>query len=227
MHSRIVVLGGGPGGYAAAFLAADQGMDVTIVDSECGLGGTCLLRGCIPSKALLHVAKVIDESRELTENWGVTFNAPKINIDKVRERKESVIQTLSGGLGQLAKRRDVNVIRARGRFADSNTLTLEGDDPSIPNSGQISFDHCILATGSTPFVPQEFKLDSDRVMDSTGALALADIPEKMLVIGGGYIGLEMATVYANLGSKVDVVELASGLLPLADRDLVKPLARKL
>ena len=227
MHSSIVVLGGGPGGYAAAFLAADQGMHVTIVDSDSGLGGTCLLRGCIPSKALLHVAKVIDESRELTEHWGVSFDAPRIDIDKVRERKESVIQTLSGGLGQLAKRRDVKVVRARGSFTDSNTLTLQGDDPSIPDTGQISFDHCILATGSTPFVPQEFKLDSDRVMDSTGALALADIPEKMLVIGGGYIGLEMATVYANLGSKVDVVELASSLLPLADRDLVKPLARKL
>jgi len=227
MHSSIVVLGGGPGGYAAAFLAADQGMHVTIVDSDSGLGGTCLLRGCIPSKALLHVAKVIDESRELTEHWGVSFDAPRIDIDKVRERKESVIQTLSSGLGQLAKRRDVKVVRARGSFADSNTLTLQGDDPSIPDTGQISFDHCILATGSTPFVPQEFKLDSDRVMDSTGALALADIPERMLVIGGGYIGLEMATVYANLGSKVDVVELASGLLPLADRDLVKPLARKL
>jgi len=227
MHSSIVVLGGGPGGYAAAFLAADMGMEVTIVDSESGLGGTCLLRGCIPSKALLHVAKVIDESRELTENWGVSFEAPKIDVDKVRARKESVIQSLSSGLGQLAKRRDVNVIHARGTFTDSNTLTLEGDDPSIADSGQITFDHCIIATGSSPFVPPALLLESDRVMDSTGALALADVPQKMLVIGGGYIGLEMATVYASLGSKVDVVELTNGLLPLADRDLVKPLARKL
>lgn len=227
MHSSVVVLGGGPGGYAAAFLAADQGMDVTLVDSESGLGGTCLLRGCIPSKALLHVAKVIDESRDLTEHWGVEFGSPSIDIDKVRSKKESVIQTLSGGLGQLAKRRNVTVVRARGTFIDSNRLNLEGDDESIPEGNQISFDHCIVATGSAPFVPPAFQVDSDRVMDSTGALALADIPNRLLVIGGGYIGLEMATVYASLGSRVDVVELADGLLPLADRDLVKPLSRKL
>ncbi len=227
MHVPVVVLGGGPGGYAAAFLAADEGLEVAIVEAEPKLGGTCLLRGCIPSKALLHVAKVIDEAHELTEGWGVEFPAPKIDINKVRARKEKVIETLSGGLGQLAKRRNVKVIRARGQFENSTTLLLEGNDPSIPEGGKITFDYCVLATGSTPAMPPNFQIGSDRVMDSTGALDLKDIPEKMLVIGGGYIGLEMGTVYAHLGSKVTVVEWTDTLLPGADRDLVAPLQRRL
>ena len=227
MHSKLVVLGGGPGGYAAAFLAADEGLEVTIVESEPRLGGTCLLRGCIPSKALLHVARVISEVEELRDGWGVEFKKPKINIDKVRARKEKVIENLTGGLKQLAKRRKVTVIQARGVFENSTTLRLEGDDPSIPEGGKLTFDHCIVATGSTPAMPPAFNVGSDRVMDSTGALELKDVPESLLVIGGGYIGLEMGTVYANLGSKVSVVELLDGLLMGADRDLVKPLHKHL
>ncbi len=227
MHAPIVVLGGGPGGYAAAFLAADEGHEVVIVESEPKLGGTCLLRGCIPSKALLHVAKVIDEAHQLTSSWGVEFGEPKIDINKVRARKERVIETLSGGLAQLAKRRNVKVIRARGRFENSTTLILEGSDASIPEGGKLTFDYCVLATGSVPAMPPNFKIGSDRVMDSTGALNLSDIPSKMLVIGGGYIGLEMGTVYAHLGTRVSVVEWTDTLLPGADRDLVAPLQRRL
>ena len=227
MHSQIVVLGGGPGGYAAAFLAADEGMDVTLVEAEGRLGGTCLLRGCIPSKALLHVAKVISEAEELTEDWGVEFVSPKISVDKVRARKDKVISTLTGGLAGLAKKRKVKVIKARGSFVNSTTLKLEGDDESIPEDGVLTFDHCVLATGSVPAMPPAFKIGSDKVVDSTGALNLKSIPERMLVIGGGYIGLEMGTVYASLGSKVDVVELSEGLLMGADRDLVKPLEKRL
>ena len=227
MHSPVVVLGGGPGGYAAAFLAADEGLEVVLVEAESKLGGTCLLRGCIPSKALLHVAKVLGEAQAMHEEWGVDFGAPKIDIDKVRARKEKVIETLTGGLGQLAKRRNVKVIRARGKFENSTTLLLEGSDPSIPEGGRLTFDYCVVATGSVPAMPPAFNIGSSRVMDSTGALALADIPEKLLVIGGGYIGLEMGTVYAHLGSKVSVVEWTDGLLPGADRDLVKPLHNRL
>jgi dihydrolipoamide dehydrogenase len=228
MHCPVVVLGGGPGGYAAAFLAADEGLDVTIVEAEPRLGGTCLLRGCIPSKALLHVAKVINEVDELRTEWGVCYpGEPSIDIDKVRGRKDKVISNLTGGLAQLAKRRKVNVIQARGSFEDSTTLTLQGDHDSIPAGGKLTFDHCILATGSVPAMPKIFDIGSDRVMDSTGALNLVDIPQTLLVIGGGYIGLEMGSVYANLGSKVTIVELMDGLLPGADRDLVKPLARRM
>ena len=228
MHSSVVVLGGGPGGYAAAFLAADEGLDVTIVEAEPRLGGTCLLRGCIPSKALLHVAKVIHEVEELSQEWGVEYSGkPKIDVDKVRARKDKVISNLTGGLGNLAKRRKVKVIHARGSFVNSTTLQLEGDHESIPEGGQVTFDHCVLATGSVPAMPGAFNIGSDRVMDSTGALALADIPETLLVVGGGYIGLEMGSVYAQLGSKVTVVELAENLLPGADRDLVKPLAKRI
>ncbi|NOY29592.1 MAG: dihydrolipoyl dehydrogenase [Planctomycetes bacterium] len=226
MHSQVVVLGGGPGGYAAAFMAADLGLEVTLVEAEPRLGGTCLLRGCIPSKALLHVAKVISEARGMAE-WGVAFGKMKLNVDTMRARKEKVIETLSGGLAQLAKRRKVKVVNARGIFVDSQTLQLEGGDPATYESERITFDHCILATGSTPAMPGMFQIGSDRVMDSTGALQLADIPKSLLVIGGGYIGLEMGTVYAELGSEVSVVELTSTLLPGADRDLVKPLAKRL
>jgi dihydrolipoamide dehydrogenase len=227
MHAPLVVLGGGPGGYAAAFLAADKGLDVTLVEAEPRLGGTCLLRGCIPSKALLHVARVIGETEELGAEWGVTFGAPQIAIEKLRAAKEKVVSTLTGGLGQLAKRRKINVITARGSLLDSTTLLLKGDHDSIPDGGRVTFDHLILATGSLPAMPPAFAVDSERVMDSTAALELQDIPETMLVVGGGYIGLEMGTIYARLGSKVSVVELTDGLLPGADRDLVKPLAKQI
>lgn len=233
IHSHVVVLGGGPGGYAAAFMAADLGLETTIVEADPRLGGTCLLRGCIPSKALLHVAKVLSEAGEMAE-WGIEFAKPKISIDKVRARKEKVIDTLTGGLAQLAKRRNVGVINARGIFVDSQTLQLETVHPTLAGKGdgvaggeRVTFEHCILATGSVPAMPKMFKIDSPRVMDSTDALALQDIPESLLVIGGGYIGLEMATVYSELGSKVTVVELTDGLLPGADRDLVKPLEKRL
>jgi dihydrolipoamide dehydrogenase len=227
MHTPLVVLGGGPGGYAAAFLAADLGMEVALVEMEDRLGGTCLLRGCIPSKALLHVARVLAEVGELGQDWGVSFEKPRIDVDKLRARKEDVINKLSGGLGQLAKKRNVKYIVARGVFENSTTMRLEGAHDSIPSDGKLTFEHCVLATGSVPAFPKAFDISSPRVMTSDGALALQDVPETMLVIGGGYIGLEMGTVYAQLGAKVSVVELLDGLLPGADRDLVKPLHRRL
>ncbi len=226
MEAELVVIGGGPGGYAAAFLAADKGMDVTLVEADPRLGGTCLLRGCIPSKALLHVARVINESQEMGE-WGVQFQSPQVELDALRARKEKVISQLSGGLKQLAKQRKVRVIQARAKFVDSNTLELSGGDPSTRDGDTLKFKHCILAAGSVPTAIPSLSIPSDRVMDSTGALDLPEIPESMLVIGGGYIGLEMATVYAAIGSKVSVVELTPGLLPGADRDLVKPLHKRL
>lgn len=228
MHSQVVVLGGGPGGYAAAFLAADLGMEVTIVEADPRLGGTCLLRGCIPSKALLHTAKVISEAEEMVE-WGVTFQKPTIDIDKVRARKDDIIAKLSGGLGKLADARNVKKIHARGVFVDSQTLNLEPVDGSTKTTvgdERLTFDHCILATGSVPAMPKFLDIGSPRVVSSTGALDLEDIPGSLLVVGGGYIGLEMGTVYAELGSKVTVVELGDGLLPGADRDLVRPLAKR-
>ncbi len=227
MHAPLVVMGGGPGGYAAAFLAADEGVEVTLIEAESRLGGTCLLRGCIPSKALLHVAKIIHEAHELTEDWGVAFEKPVISVDAVRARKEKVIATLSGGLSQLAKRRGVKVIHAKAKFESSSSLLLEGEDESIPEGKRLTFDKCIVATGSIPAMPPAFAIGSSRVMDSTGALKLEDIPKRMLVIGGGYIGLEMGSVYSALGSEVTVVEWTSGLLPGADRDLVKPLQKRL
>ncbi len=226
METQLVVIGGGPGGYAAAFLAADMGLEVTIVEADSRLGGTCLLRGCIPSKALLHVARVISESREMAE-WGIKFEPPAIDVDGVRARKEKILSTLSGGLKQLAKKRKVTVINARATFENSTTLKLEGGDPATYSDATLTFEHCILATGSVPAMPKAFQLGTDRVMDSTDALELADVPESLLVVGGGYIGLEMGTVYAGLGSKVTVVELTPTLLPLCDRDLVKPLQDRL
>lgn len=224
MHSKLVVLGGGPGGYAAAFLAADLGMEVTLVEAQPRLGGTCLLRGCIPSKALLHVARVINETHEMQE-WGLSFSQSRIDIAAMRARKEKVVNTLSGGLKQLAKQRKVRVIQARGVFESSQSLRLEAAE-GIDDT-KLTFDHCIIATGSVPAKIPAFEIGSPRVMDSTGALELEDIPDSLLVVGGGYIGLEMGSVYAALGSKVSVVELTSGLLPGADRDLVKPLHARL
>lgn len=223
MHAPLVVLGGGPGGYAAAFLAADLGMEVTLVEKDPRLGGTCLLRGCIPSKALLHVGRVLAEAREM-EEWGISFPKPTIAIDALRTRKEKVIGALTGGLAQLAKRRNVRVVQGEARFADSGTLSIALADGG---SETLTYDHCILASGSRPAKIPAFDIGSPRVMDSTSALELADIPESLLVIGGGYIGLEMGTVYAELGSHVTVVELTDGLLPGADRDLVKPLQKRL
>ncbi|HTL53421.1 MAG TPA: NAD(P)/FAD-dependent oxidoreductase, partial [Planctomycetota bacterium] len=224
---HIVVIGAGPGGYAAAFHAAELGFKVTLVNAENRLGGVCLNRGCIPSKAFLHIAKLINEAEE-SKAQGITFVPPEINVDKLRGWKDSVLAKLSGGVAELARLRKVTVIAARATFKDSHTLNLaacEGCPP--PPAATLSFDYAIVATGSTPVMPGPFKLGDPRVMDSTGALELADIPKKLLVIGGGYIGLEMGTAYAALGSKVTVVELLDGLLMGADRDLVKPLQKRL
>lgn len=225
MHVPMVVLGGGPGGYAAAFLAADLGMEVAIVERDERLGGTCLLRGCIPSKALLHVGRVLSEAREM-EEWGIQFAKPKLDIDALRARKDKVISALTSGLAQLARRRNVTLIRGTARFTGSTTLEVASVEPGGA-SQTITFEHCILASGSRPTRIPAFDIGSPRVMDSTGALELADVPESLLVVGGGYIGLEMGTVYAELGSKVSVVELTDTLLPGADRDLVKPLQKRI
>ena len=224
---ELVVLGGGPGGYPAAFHAADHGMKVTLVNADIRPGGVCLHRGCIPSKALLHIAKLIQEAGEAS-HWGVTFGSPKIDVDGVRKWKSDVVDKLTGGIDQLCKARGIKVITARGTFLDSNTLKLHPvEGLPAPTSDTLKFDKCILATGSSPVVPPIFQINDPRVMDSTGALAVQDIPKKLLVIGGGYIGLEMGSVYAALGSQVTVVELTPGLLPGADRDLVAPLQKRL
>ena len=225
MHAPLVVLGGGPGGYAAAFMAADLGMEVTLVERDARLGGTCLLRGCIPSKALLHVGRVLAECRELGE-WGIQFPKPVVDIAALRARKDKVIAALTGGLSQLARRRNVTILRGSGRFTGSKTLEIAAAEPGGATQ-TLSFDHCILASGSRPARIPAFDIGSPRVMDSTGALELADVPGSLLVIGGGYIGLEMGTVYAELGTRVSVVELTDTLLPGADRDLVKPLQQRL
>src|SRR5438876_9649465 len=220
---NIAVIGGGPGGYAAAFLAADLGMKVTLIDREQNPGGVCLYRGCIPSKALLHVAKLVDESRH-AKNWGIEFGEPKIDLTRLRSFKEGVVNKLTGGLGQVAKMRKVQYVRGDASFETSNTVRVAkngGDEEKL------TFDRIIIATGSRPAVIPSLKLDSPRMLDSTSALDLKDVPGTLLVIGGGYIGLELGTVYAALGSKVSVVEMTAGLLPGADRDLVLPLHKRL
>ncbi|HEY6403506.1 MAG TPA: dihydrolipoyl dehydrogenase [Blastocatellia bacterium] len=219
--TQVAVIGGGPGGYGAAFMAADLGLRVTLIDLEPNPGGVCLYRGCIPSKALLHVARVIGESRQAT-NWGITFSEPKIDLDKLRAWKEGVVNKMTGGLGQLSKLRKIDFIRGRAEFLDSRTLKIEGQD----GQRRLAFENAVLATGSRPAAPRSLTLDSPRIMDSTTALELNDIPKTMLVIGGGYIGLELGTVYAALGTQVSLVEMTSGLLPGVDRDLVSILARR-
>jgi len=220
---RIAVVGGGPGGYAAAFLAADLGMKVTLIDPEVNPGGVCLYRGCIPSKALLHVAKLIEESHQ-AKNWGIEFADPKIDLARLRSWKESVVKKLTGGLGQLSKQRSVKYVQGRASFENSNTLRVAKGNR---DEESLSFDRIIIATGSRPAVVPSLKIDSPRMMDSTGALDLQDIPKSLLVVGGGYIGLELGSVYAALGTRVTVVEMLSGLLPGADRDLVLPLHKRL
>ena len=219
----IVVVGGGPGGYAAAFLAADLGMRVTLIDREQNPGGVCLYRGCIPSKALLHVAALINESRH-AKNWGIEFGEPKIDIARLRSFKEGVVNKLTGGLGQISKARKVQYVRGDASFENSNTVRVKKHDGSEES---LSFDRIVIATGSRPAVIPSLKLDTPRMLDSTSALDLQDVPGTLLVIGGGYIGLELGTVYAALGSKVSVVEMTPGLLPGADRDLVLPLHKRL
>ena len=215
----VVVLGGGPGGYPAAFDAADRGMKVALIDENPKPGGVCLRVGCIPSKTLLHVAKLLHETEEAAK-WGVHYEKPTINLAELRDFKSGVVNKLTGGVSQLGKGRGVEIVEGRGTLTGSNSLVVKGPDGS---DREMHFGRCVVAVGSAPAVPRMFDLGDERVMDSTGALELKDVPEKLLVVGGGYIGLEMGTVYAALGSKVTVVEMTDGLLPGADRDLVKPL----
>ena len=219
---QLVVVGGGPGGYAAAFLAADLGLSVALVDPEVNPGGVCVYRGCIPSKALLHVAKVIDESRH-AKAWGVEFSEPKIDLAKLRDFKNDVVKKLTSGTGQLVKHRKVTYFQGLAEIVDAHNLKVK---LTAGATEDVRFEHAILATGSVPAIPPALKMDDPRVMDSTAALDLPDIPKSMLVVGGGYIGLELGTVYATLGSAVTVVEMTAGLLPGADRDLVDILARR-
>ncbi|MGF1642631.1 MAG: dihydrolipoyl dehydrogenase [Thiotrichales bacterium] len=217
ISAQVVVLGSGPGGYTAAFRAADLGKQVVLIERFPQIGGVCLNVGCIPSKALLHVADVIREASEFAD-LGVSFGAPSIDTDRLRGHKNKVVGKLTGGLKQLAKQRGVRIVQGYGRFASANTITVTGDDGQ---STVVRFEHCIIAAGSRvtklPFIPW----DDPRVMDSTDALELNSIPKRMLVIGGGIIGLEMATVYHALGSAITVVELTPGLMPGADRDLIR------
>jgi len=220
--AQIAIIGAGPGGYPAAFLAADLGLEVTLIDPEDNPGGVCLYRGCIPSKALLHVAKLISEA-EHSRAWGIEFEKPKIDLDKLREWKNNVVGKLVGGLGQLSKRRKIDYVQGRAVFLDSNTLEIE------KNGGEtmkLSFDHAVIATGSRPAVIQGIPEGSSRILDSTSALDLPSTPKSMLIVGGGYIGLELGTVYSALGTEISVVEMTSGLMPGADRDLVRVLRRK-
>jgi dihydrolipoamide dehydrogenase len=221
--TQLVVIGGGPGGYAAAFYAADLRMQVTLVDMEPNPGGVCLYRGCIPSKALLHVAKVASEAKHAT-NWGLTYADPKIDLNKLRSFKEGVVSKLTGGLGQLSKQRKITFIQGKASFTDAKNLSIE---LTAGGTETLAFEHAIIATGSYPTKIPGLSINSDRLMDSTGALDLPEIPKTLLVVGGGYIGLELGSVYAALGTKVTVVEMTDGLLPGADRDLVTFLARRL
>ena len=219
---QLAVLGAGPGGYAAAFYAADLGMQVALIDEEKNPGGVCLYRGCIPSKALLHVAKVVDEAKH-AGNWGVTFAEPKIDVDKLRSFKQGVVDKLTAGVGSVAKLRKVKFVQGRATLTGPRSMTVAG----ASGNTDLQFEHLILATGSHPTKIPTLSLDSARMMDSTSGLELPDVPKSLLVIGGGYIGLELGTVYATLGSKVSVVEMTPGLLPGADRDLVTVLEKRL
>jgi dihydrolipoamide dehydrogenase len=227
LHAEVVVLGSGPGGYTAAFRAADLGKKVVLIERYSTLGGVCLNVGCIPSKALLHTAKVITEAEE-TAHHGVTFGAPQVDLEQLRNWKANdVVGKLTGGLAAMAKQRNVATVQGVGRFTSPNQMTVTAEDGKVTT---ISFDNAIIAAGSQatkfPGVAPEFAND-ERIMDSTGALALADVPKRMLVIGGGIIGLEMGTVYDALGSKVSVVEFTDGLIQGCDRDLVRPLQKRM
>lgn len=221
MLKDLVVIGAGPGGYTAAFHAADKGLNVTLIDQDNILGGVCLNRGCIPSKTLLHITKIITDSHDVAD-LGVEFSDPKINIDKIREFKNSVVTKLTGGLTQLAKQRNVEIIQGRASFLTPNILTVFKADGG---HDEIEFKHVILATGSLP-IDLPFAPPSDKIWDSTSALELSHIPKKLLVIGGGYIGMELATIYQALGSEISIVEMTPTLLPGADRDLSMILQRR-
>ena len=222
IRTQVVVLGSGPGGYTAAFRAADLGKQVVLIERYPSLGGVCLNVGCIPSKALLHTAEVINEVAEL-EHMGVRYTQPKIDLDKMRVGKDKVVGKLTGGLAALAKQRKVQLVRGVGKFADPRHLEVQTADGLT----RVEFENCIIACGSSALKIPGFPNDDPRLIDSTGALALADVPKNMLIVGGGIIGLEMATVYATLGSEIDIVELQGGLIPGCDRDLVRPLQKRL
>tara|TARA_B100001142_G_scaffold189519_1_gene188695 strand:- start:5313 stop:6731 length:1419 start_codon:yes stop_codon:yes gene_type:complete len=215
-QKKVVVIGAGPGGYPAAFRAADLGMDVTLVDPASKPGGVCLYVGCIPSKALLHAAHTITEASHANE-YGVKFNDPQIDLEKLRTWKDNVVGKLTGGLGMLMKQRKVKYAQGVASFSSSNQIVVQ-----LQEGGEqiIDFDYAIIATGSIPVLPPIVEGESTLVMDSTSALEIPDVPKNLLVVGGGYIGLELGTVYASLGTKVTVVEMTAGLLPGADRDLV-------
>ncbi len=223
MSKQVTVIGAGPGGYAAAFYAADLGMDVTLIDKDKNPGGVCLYRGCIPSKALLHVAKLLHESEE-AKNWGIEFDKPKINLDRLREWKNEVVNKMTGGLGQLSKARKINYVQGTASFINSSTLKVEKSDGTTE---ELKFENAIIATGSRITTIPAFSIDSKRLLNSTSALDLPEIPKSLLVIGGGYIGLELGSVYQALGTKVSVVEMMPGLLPGADRDLVAHLSKRI
>ncbi len=222
IHADVVVLGAGPGGYTAAFRAADLGKKVVLIERYPTLGGVCLNVGCIPSKALLHIAKVITDAEEAARQ-GIGFAKPGIELDKLRGWKESVVGKLTKGLAGLAKQRKVTTIQGKGKFTSANMIEVETPD----GSKTVSFEHCIIAAGSSAARIPGFPYDDPRLMDSTGALKLEDIPKRMLIIGGGIIGLEMATVYDALGSRISVVELMDQLIPGADPDLIKPLHKRI
>ena len=222
IHAQVVVIGSGPGGYTAAFRAADLGKQVVLVERYEGLGGVCTNVGCIPSKALLHAARVIAEAEEMS-HFGVNLGRAKVDLDKLRGWKEGIIARSNRGISGLAKQRKVQVVTGTATFTSPHMLEVKGSD----GTKKVSFDHCIIAAGSQPARIPGFPYDDPRLMDSTGALALRDAPKRLLVIGGGIIGLEMATVYDALGSKVSVVELMDGLIPGADRDVVKPLHKRI
>ena len=218
----LVVLGAGPGGHAAAFLAADLGMPVTMIDEEVNPGGVCTFRGCIPSKALLHVAKLLAEAKHASQ-WGIDFGEPKIDVDRLRGFKQGVVDRLTGGLGQLTRQRKITYVQGRASFVDAHTLKV-----ALAKGGEqdIRFEKLIIATGSRPSTLPNVTISKDRLLDSTGALEMKSVPKSMLVIGGGYIGLELGTVYAALGTEVSVVEMLDRLLPGADRDLVNVLGKR-
>jgi len=220
-HAEVVVLGSGPGGYTAAFRAADLGKKVILIEKFDSIGGVCLNVGCIPSKALLHTAEIINEAAEMADH-GIDFGKPKIDIKKLAGFKNKVIKQLTGGLAGLAKQRKVQIVTGYGKFTSANTIEVASKN----GTQTISFDNAIIAAGSSVFKIPGLPYDDERLMDSTGALELADIPKRLLVIGGGIIGLEMATVYDALGSKVSVVELSPGLIPGCDADLVRPLMKR-
>ncbi|OFW10445.1 MAG: dihydrolipoyl dehydrogenase [Acidobacteria bacterium RIFCSPLOWO2_02_FULL_67_36] len=224
LSTQVVVIGAGPGGYAAAFYAADRGLRVTLIDPAVNPGGVCLYRGCIPSKALLHVAGVVNEAKH-AEAWGVSFGAPSIDVDRLRAFKSKVVDRLTGGLGQLSKQRKITYVQGRAAFRDARTLEITRDGEKQAET--LTFEHAIVATGSRPTTIPGLSVDSPRVMDSTAALELPDVPASLLVVGGGYIGLELGSVYAALGTRVTVVEMTGGLLPGADRDLVNVLAKRI